>query len=163
MAKFILAVQKVAHKKRGKDARIGSASAVLRTFGRPFWRVIHTLTHNPFAAFDLLFIRLLRIIQLGVAWLARSRSWGSSWRDLKTIVPRHGHERNSSLPRPRTLSHLLRYIARPLRMLTGLNITRRFSLNQKMTSSRRNARLKSKKTFNECDVNGGGVYFHQQW
>ena len=37
-------------------------------------------------------------------------------------------------------------------MLTGLNITRRFSLNQKMTSSRRNARLKSKKTFSECDA-----------
>ena len=46
----------VAHKKRGIDARIGSAAAILRNSRPSFRRVIHTLSHNSFAAFDLLFI-----------------------------------------------------------------------------------------------------------
>lgn len=50
------------HKKRGKDARIGSAIAVLRIFRRSFWLIFHILLYNLFAAFNLFLSRFLRII-----------------------------------------------------------------------------------------------------
>ena len=62
----------VAHKKRGRDARIGSAIAVLHTSRRPF---------------DPLFIRLLRIIQLGVTWLARSPKLRQLPKEFKDYCP----------------------------------------------------------------------------